>query len=190
MPSSGIYNLPGRDAPAVFSVGHGSRSLAELLGVLRGAGVAAIADVRRFPHSRRHPQHDGAALARGLGEAGIAYHWLGEGLGGRVPESVPPGRSPNTAWREPAFRRYADYMATPRFREAFATLEALARAQPTAVMCAERLWWQCHRRLLADALAVRGWRVLHLLEPGKTTPHELTPWARVEDGALVYPALL
>jgi len=190
MPSSGIYKLPAPDGPTVFSVGHGSRSLEELLELLRGAGVAAIADVRRFPHSRRHPQHDGAALTRGLAEGGIGYRWLGEGLGGRVPESVPPERSPNTAWREPAFRRYADYMATPRFGEAFATLESLARAQATAVLCAERLWWQCHRRLLADALTVRGWRVLHLLEAGKTTPHELTPWARVEGGALVYPALL
>jgi uncharacterized protein (DUF488 family) len=174
----------------IYSVGHGSRSSPELVLLLREAGIGLVADVRRFPHSRRHPQHDGAALERSLAQAGIRYAWLGEGLGGRVPETVPPERSRNGAWREPAFRRYADAMATPAFREAFAGLEALARTAPTAILCAERLWWQCHRRLLADLLAVRRWRVLHLLEPGKTTPHELTPWARVENGELSYPALL
>jgi uncharacterized protein (DUF488 family) len=81
-------------------------------------------------------------------------------------------------------------MATPAFQDAFAALEALAREAPPALLCAERLWWQCHRRLLADLLRVRGWRVLHLQEPGKCAAHEMTPWARVEGGALVYPALL
>ena len=175
---------------SVFSVGHGSRAAAELVLLLREAGALQLADVRRFPHSRRHPQHDGAALARTLAEAGIRYAWLGEGLGGRVPETVPPERSRNAAWREPAFRRYADAMATPAFQAAFAELEALARGAPTALLCSERLWWQCHRRLLADLLSVRGWRVLHLLEAGKTAVHELTPWARLEDGELVYPALV
>jgi uncharacterized protein (DUF488 family) len=176
--------------PTIFTAGHGSRSAAELLELLRGAGVAVLADVRRHPHSRRHPQHDGAALERGLAEAGLRYVWLGEGLGGRVPESVAPERSRNAAWREPAFRRYADAMATPRFQAAFAALEAIAREAPAALLCSERLWWQCHRRLLADLAAVRGWRVVHLLEPGKAMEHELTPWAKLEDGALVYPALV
>ena len=182
--------MAGGGPESVYSVGHGSRPAAELLDLLRGAGVARVADVRRFPHSRRHPQHDGAALARSLAEAGIGYDWLGEGLGGRVPETLPPGESRNAAWREPAFRRYADAMATPAFGAAFAELEALARVAPTALLCSERLWWQCHRRLLADLLHVRGWRVLHLVGPGKPTEHELTAWARVEDGALVYPALV
>jgi uncharacterized protein (DUF488 family) len=176
--------------PEVYAVGHGSRSGPELVLLLREAGVGLVADVRRFPHSRRHPQHDGAAMERGLAEAGIRYAWLGEALGGRVPETVPPERSRNGAWREPAFRRYADAMGTETFGAAFAELESLARASPTAILCSERLWWQCHRRLLADLLAVRGWRVSHLLEHGKTAPHELTPWARVEDGALSYPALV
>jgi uncharacterized protein (DUF488 family) len=158
--------------------------------LLRDAEIGLVADVRRFPHSRRHPQHDGAAMERSLADAGIRYAWFGEGLGGRVPETVPPERSRNRAWREPAFRRYADAMAGAAFRAAFAELEALARASPTAILCSERLWWQCHRRLLADLLTVRGWRVSHLLEPGKTAPHELAPWARVEDGELCYPGLV
>jgi uncharacterized protein (DUF488 family) len=177
-------------ATTVYTAGHGSRAAADLVRLLREAGVGLVADVRRFPHSRRHPQHDGAAMERSLAEAGIRYAWLGAGLGGRVPETVPPERSRNGAWREPGFRRYADAMATAGFQTAFHELETLAGTAPTAVLCSERLWWQCHRRLLADLLAVRGWRVRHLVEPGGTAPHELTPWARVEDGALVYPALL
>jgi uncharacterized protein (DUF488 family) len=160
------------------------------VGLLREGGVSLVADVRRFPHSRRHPQHDGAALERTLTDAGIRYAWLGAELGGRVPETVPPERSRNRAWRQASFRRYADFMATPRFEAAFAGLEDLARSAPTALLCAERLWWQCHRRLLADLFAVRGWQVRHLLEPGKTPQHELSPWARLEGGVLVYPALL
>ena len=101
--------------PTMFTAGHGSRSADELVSMLSEAGVGAVADVRRFPHSRRHPQHDGRALAASLAAAGIRYEWLGEGLGGRVPETLPPGRSPNGAWREPAFRRYADYMASAPF---------------------------------------------------------------------------
>jgi len=188
MQGSQIYKLPD-DRPTVFTAGHGSRSADELASLLADAGVRAVADVRRFPHSRRHPQHDRTALAERLAAEGIDYAGLGEGLGGRVPETLPPERSPNGAWREPGFRRYADYMATAPFQRAFAELEALAREKPTALLCAERLWWQCHRRLLADQLSVRGWRVIHLLEPGKSGPHELTPWARVEKGALVYPSL-
>jgi uncharacterized protein (DUF488 family) len=174
---------------AVYTLGHGSRTADELIEVARGAGLARVADVRRFPHSRRHPQHDRTALASALRAAGIEYVWLGEDLGGRVPEIVPASRSHNGAWREPAFRRYADAMETPRFRVAFGHLEALAREAPTALLCAERLWWQCHRRLLADLFHVRGWRVVHLLEPDKSMPHELTPWARPEGDGLTYPAL-
>lgn len=174
----------------MFTAGHGSRSAGELISMLSDAGVGAVADVRRFPHSRRHPQHDGRALAESLAAAQIRYEWLGEGLGGRVPETLPPGRSPNGAWREPAFRRYADYMASAPFARAFAALEALGGETPTALLCAERLWWQCHRRLIADRLVVAGWRVVHLLEPGKRALHELTPWARADEGVLVYPSLL
>jgi uncharacterized protein (DUF488 family) len=178
-------------ADVVHSLGHSTRTGGELLALLAAAGVRRVADVRRFPGSRRHPQFVGPALARSLGEAGIEWLWLGETLGGRVPETVPPEASPNGAWTEPAFRRYADWMATPAFAAGLARLEAAAREAPTAILCAERPWWRCHRRLLADALVVRGWRVLHGMEPGEAPrPHALSEWARLEGGRLVYPALV
>jgi uncharacterized protein (DUF488 family) len=175
---------------AIYTVGHSTRSADELLDVLRGAGVQALADVRRHPASRRHPQHNRGALERSLAAAGIAYEWLGESLGGRVPQRVPTAASRNNGWDVPAFRYYADAMPMPEFQAGLAQLEGRARERPTAVLCAERLWWQCHRRLIADALAVRGWSVVHLLEPGKSQEHRLTEFARVEDGVLVYPALV
>jgi uncharacterized protein (DUF488 family) len=175
----------------VFSVGHSTRTGDELVALLREAGVGAVADVRRFPASRRHPQFRREALEAALPACGIRYGWLGEGLGGRQPARVPAERSPNAAWTEPAFRRYADAMATPAFQHAFAALERLAAEVPTAVMCAERPWWRCHRRLLADLLVARGHRVVHLLEPGRASEHALSGWARVgEDGSLSYPALV
>lgn len=175
----------------VFSVGHSTRSADELVALLRDAGVGTLADVRRFPASRRHPHFAREALAATLASAGIRYVWLGEGLGGRQPETLGPEASPNRGWTEPAFRRYADAMTTPRFRAAFAELEALARDAPTAFLCAERPWWRCHRRLVADRLVARGWRVVHLVDPGRSTVHTLSEWARVgADGELTYPGLV
>jgi uncharacterized protein (DUF488 family) len=158
--------------------------------LLRDAGVELLADVRRFPGSRRHPQHAREALERTLAEAGLGYRWLGETLGGRVGPVLPVEESPNRAWTVAAFRNYADAMTLPAFQQGFAELCRLARETPTGVMCAERLWWRCHRRLLADLLVVRGFRVVHLLEPGQASDHALSEWARVEDGKLSYPALL
>ena len=146
--------------------------------------------MRRFPASRRHPQHNRGPLSETLGAAGIRYVWFGEELGGRRSQILPPEKSPNRAWTVPGFRHYADATSTPAFQSAFARLEALAREAPTAVVCAERLWWRCHRRLLADSFAVRGWRVVHLLDPEKSSEHALSEWARVEKGVLTYPALL
>jgi len=176
--------------PAIYTIGHSTRSADELIGLLSEAGAQVVADVRRFPASRRHPQHNRAALERSLGAAGIAYRWLGEALGGRVAQSVPAERSHNAAWQVAAFRHYADAMAAPSFRAGIDTLEALARSQPTAFMCAERLWWSCHRRLIADYLTVRGWPVVHLLDVGKHDLHRLPEFARVVDGELTYPALV
>lgn len=175
---------------SVFSVGHSTRSADELIGLLREAGVATLADVRRHPGSRRHPQHARPALETGFATAGIRYVWLGESLGGRVPRQLPAEQSPNRGWTVPAFRNYADGMARPEFQAGFDELLRLAHEAPTAVMCAERLWWQCHRRLLADLLLVRGFRVVHLFDPGEAREHELTPWARVESGRLSYPGLV
>jgi uncharacterized protein (DUF488 family) len=174
----------------IYSVGHSTRSADELTAVLRDGRVTRLADVRRYPASRRHPQHNRGALEQTLPAQGIAYVWLGETLGGRAKQAIPTDQSRNNGWQVAAFRYYADAMPTAAFQTALAELEALAREQPTAIMCAERLWWQCHRRLLADILVVRGWTVAHLLDVGKRQEHKLTEFARVEDGVLTYPALV
>lgn len=142
-----------------------------------------MADVRAFPSSRRHPQFNAGALGAWLPEAGIWYVHVLE-LGGR---RGPVSGSPNGGWREPAFQGYADHMASAEFAAGLARLERLAADGPTAIMCAEALWWQCHRRLIADALTVRGWKVEHLGAGTDRTVHELPAFAVVEDGALTYP---
>jgi uncharacterized protein (DUF488 family) len=142
-----------------------------------------VADVRRFPGSRRLPQFNLEALAATLPAAGLAYRHL-PALGGR--RSRHPG-SPNGGWENPSFQGYADHMATDEFARGLAELEGLARAAPTAMMCAEAPWWRCHRRLVADALLVRGWEVVHLglRDP---VPHVLTPFAVLDGEALSYPS--
>jgi uncharacterized protein (DUF488 family) len=168
----------------IYTVGHSTRSADDLLALIRQAEVELVADVRVFPSSRRHPQFNRAELAEWLPEAGIGYVHM-PGLGGR---RKPVADSPNTGWRESAFQGYADYMASDEFRRALAALEATARERPTAVMCAEAVWWRCHRRLISDALTARGWRVEHLglREPPPT--HELPDFAVVEQGGSVtYP---
>lgn len=174
----------------IYTVGHSTRTLEDLVEVLRAAGISAVADVRRFPASRRHPQFGRDTFAAGLAEKGLRYVWLGEALGGRRKALLRPEESPNRAWQVAAFRNYADAMTTPEFLAGIADLEALARETPTAFLCAERLWWQCHRRLISDFLLVRGWTVIHLHDRETAREHELTAWARVEDGALTYPALV
>jgi uncharacterized protein (DUF488 family) len=140
----------------------------------------AIADVRRFPRSRRHPHFNTEVLAASLPR----YEWFEE-LGGR--RRVVEG-SPNDGWEVAAFQGYADHMATPEFAAGMERLEALAGSVPTAVMCAEAPWWRCHRRLVSDALLVRGWDVRHILPDGGLGSHELTEFAVVEGERLVYPA--
>jgi uncharacterized protein (DUF488 family) len=168
----------------VYTVGHGTRSLAELVEILRDAGVVRLVDARRFPGSRRHPHFGRDNLAASLPREGIAYDFRGDALGGRR-RGVQDSRHP--AWRDPSFRAFADYMDSPAFREALARLEADAAREPLAFMCAERLWWQCHRRMIADTLAVRGADVVHLLERGVERPHALHPDLRVgDDGWPVY----
>jgi uncharacterized protein (DUF488 family) len=167
----------------IYTLGHSTRSPDQLLEVLRAAEVSAVVDVRSFPSSRRYPQFNRAALELWLPEAGIDYVHRGE-LGGR---RNPAPSSPNAGWREPGLRGYADHMASSEFEAGVQQLEQLARAKPTAVMCAEALWWRCHRRLIADVLTVRGWNVRHL-GSGTPTRHELTPFAELgEGGTLTYP---
>ncbi len=167
-----------------FTIGHSTRPLAELVQLLRAHEVERLVDVRRFPGSRRNPQYGEEALARALAEAGIAYVHE-PALGGR--RRARPD-SPNAHWRDPGFRGYADYMATPDFAAALGRLEAGAVEGVTAFMCAEAVPWRCHRQLIADALVARGHEVAHIVGPGPARPHVLNPAARVgPDGAIVYP---
>lgn len=147
-------------------------------------GVQLVADVRRFPGSRRHPHFAREPLAAFLRTRDIEYRWMPE-LGGR---RTPRPDSQNTGWRVAAFRGYADYMETPEFGDAFAALLDEAHALPTAIMCAEALWWQCHRRLISDALVVSGATVLHIQAPGRAEPHRLLPPAHLVNGRLTYAA--
>ena len=169
---------------AIFTVGHSTHALDRAVELLRRHGVEALADVRRMPGSRRLPHWSADRLAVDLPAAGIAYVHVGE-LGGRRPAA--PG-SLNDGWRVAAFRGYADHMASEEFAAGLARLEARAAERTTAVMCAEALWWRCHRRLVADALVARGWRVLHIGADGRLSEHELTPFARVDGERLTYPA--
>jgi uncharacterized protein (DUF488 family) len=166
----------------IWSVGHGARALEELLAVLADAGVATLADVRSQPGSRRHPHFGAKALETALREVGVAYVHLPD-LGGR---REPRADSPHRALRVAAFRGYADHMESEEFARGYERLTALARESRTAFMCAETLWWRCHRRLIADRLSAYGWNVTHWLAPGKSEPHVLWDVARTRDGHLVY----
>jgi uncharacterized protein (DUF488 family) len=154
-----------------------------LVELLHTAGIGAIADVRRHPGSRRQPWFARDALAASLPAHEIAYSHHLE-LGGRRARAPD---SPNGGWENASFQGYADWMATPEFAAGVARLEEAAKAAPTATMCAEAQWWRCHRRLLADALLVRGWRVRHVMPDGRVTDHELTSFAVVREGRITYP---
>jgi uncharacterized protein (DUF488 family) len=169
-------------ARRIYTIGHSTRSLDELVAILRAHGVELLADVRRFPASRRHPHFAGESLAAALPEAGIGYLWL-EALGGR--RSRRPG-SPHNAWRIAGFAAYADHLDTPEFEQAARTLIERARDRTAAVMCAEALPERCHRRLIADWLKAQGHEVIHLLDERRARPHELPGFARVVNGRLLY----
>ena len=162
----------------VFTIGHGTRSADELVACLADAGVRTLVDVRRFPGSRRHPQFNGTALADTLDRAGIAYRHAVE-LGGR--RSGEPGEERFSCIETPGFRSYLARMRLPEWQAAL----ALALAEPASCfMCAETLWWRCHRRFIAELLTARGHDVRHLISPGQSQPHRLLPTAEVEDGQL------
>ena len=175
--------MPG-DPATIWTIGHSTRTLEEFLGLLVEYRIEAIADVRRFPGSRRYPYFASDALAASLPTHGIAYRWMPR-LGGR--RKVQPG-SPNTAWRNASFQGYADYIATTEFAEGLAELLALAANQRTAMMCAEAVWWRCHRSIIADVLKLRGIEVIHIIDATHTTVHPYTSPARIMDGRLSYAA--
>jgi len=169
----------------VLTVGRGTRPAEALLAVLQHAGVTTLIDIRRFPGSRRHPQFAREALGLSLPAGGIRYEWEGEGLGGRRSRRA---SSRHGAQVDAAFGGYADRMDTPAFRCAVQALVGRAEAgERLAVMCAETLWWRCHRSLVADALVCRGVDVVHLIDVGRREPHRVRPTMRCgDDGWPVY----
>ena len=167
----------------IYTIGHSTRALDELLAMLRTRGVATLVDVRTVPRSRHNPQFESDALAQHLKDANITYvHQAG--LGGL---RKPRKDSINAGWKNTSFRGYADYMQTEPFLAALETLMTESRSTPTAIMCAEAVPWRCHRSLIADALAVRGWTVRHILTRTKADRHRLTPFAVVEHDRITYP---
>ncbi len=168
----------------VWTMGHSTRSLDEFLELLSAQSIEAVADVRRYPGSRRWPHFAREPLQIELENRGVLYQWFPE-LGGR---RTPSPDSPNTAWRSAAFRGYADYMATEAFAEGFIRLLNLASGLRTVILCAEALWWRCHRGLIADVLRWIGFDVIHVLGPGSTSRHPYTPAARIIGGRLSYSA--
>jgi uncharacterized protein (DUF488 family) len=168
----------------IWTVGHSNLSAEAFMELLAAHSIELVADVRRFPGSRRWPHFGAEPLAQRLGQAGIEYRHF-EDLGGRRNKRLE--NSPNTAWRVEAFNAYADHMASPEFSATLDALEASAAVARTALLCAEALPWRCHRRLIADALVARGWTVLDIMGRGKATEHKLPDFARVVEGGVTYP---
>jgi uncharacterized protein (DUF488 family) len=172
---------PGASEPGasgsgtVFTVGHGARRVDAFIAVLRSAEVTTLVDIRRYPGSRRHPQFGRDALAAALGERHIGYEWQGHALGGRRSRRA---GSRHGALHNASFAGFADHMDTAEFRAAVDALVARSTAERLAIMCAETYWRHCHRMLVADALALRGAAVVHLLDPGRWEEHGLHPTLR------------
>lgn len=171
--------------PRIWTVGHSTRTMDDFMAALRSAGVRTVVDIRSYPGSRKFPHFNRDALCRALPAASFEYFWL-QALGGRRKSALQD--SPNLAWRHAAFRSYADYMMTPEFRAGIEELLRLTAQAPTAIMCAEAVYWRCHRRLVSDWLVAHGVDVTHIMAAGQLRPHVLTPGAVLTDaGDLVYP---
>jgi uncharacterized protein (DUF488 family) len=167
----------------LYTIGHSTRTLQELIGALQSHSIQTLVDIRSFPMSRRLPHFNRESLEKTLPEARIRYLWMKE-LGGRRKKSLPD--SPNMALRNESFRNYADYMLTPEFEQAMAELIEIASHSVTAYMCAERIYFKCHRMMVSDWLVAHGHEVLHIDDAKPTKPHSLMREARVEDGRVIY----
>ena len=167
----------------IWTIGHSTRAIDEFISLLKENEIKLLVDVRAWPGSKRYPQFNKDALAESLNAHGIRYEHFPE-LGGKR-KSKPDSR--NTAWRNASFRGYADYMETEQFQKGIERLlDVAAEAGPTAIMCAEAVWWRCHRSLIADYLKARGVEVLHVLGANKVEPHPYTSAARIVNGELSY----
>jgi uncharacterized protein (DUF488 family) len=167
----------------VYTIGHSTRPLEELIETLRAHQIRTLVDIRAFPMSRRLPQFNRDSLAKTLPAVGIRYVWM-KALGGYRKKVL--DESPNIALRNDSFRHYADYMLTPDFERAMGELIRLAEEGPTAYMCAERVYFRCHRMLVSDWLVLHGHEVLHIDGTGPVRPHKLTSEARMIEGRLIY----
>jgi uncharacterized protein (DUF488 family) len=167
----------------IWTIGHSTRPLEEFIEILRSFHIELLVDIRSLPGSRRYPHFNKEALQESLPQQAIHYIHVKE-LGGR--RKVKPG-SLNTGWRLDAFRGYADYMETNEFKQAIGELERIALQKRTSIMCAEAVWWRCHRSLVSDYLKVQGWTVLHIMDSNKVQEHPFTAPAKVTNGHLTYP---
>jgi len=167
----------------IWTIGHSTRKIDVFISLLEENGIKLVVDVRSLPGSRRYPQFNKETLAKSLKERGIRYEHFAE-LGGR---RKPRSDSRNIAWRNASFRGYADYMETEEFdRGVERLLDRVNEVGPTAIMCAEAVWWRCHRAMISDYLKTRGVEVIHIVDANKNEPHPFTPAARIVDGALSY----
>lgn len=171
----------------IFTIGHSTRTLDELVAVLKAWDIAALVDIRSIPRSRTNPQFDADVLGAALAHHGIAYHRVPE-LGGLRGRTKGPGASVNLGWENESFRNYADHALTPTFEAGLRALADIASRGNVAIMCAEMLWWRCHRRIVADHLLARGIPVTHVFDETKAEPAQLTRFAKVSGTKVTYPA--
>lgn len=171
-----------KKADSVWTIGHSTRAAGEFNEILFAHRITALVDVRSFPGSRRYPHFNKPALSRNLEASGILYAHSAK-LGGR---RRPAPNSKNTAWKNASFRAYADYLETEEFKEGIEDLLEIARTKRTAIMCAEALWWRCHRSLIADFLKAQGAEVTHIIDSKKSEAHPYTSAARIVAGQLSY----
>ncbi len=182
-----VLNEDIQSTRQIWTIGHSTRTIDDFISALEANGIKLVVDVRSLPGSKRYPQFNKEALSRSLGERGIRYEHFPE-LGGR---RKPRPDSHNMAWRNASFRGYADYMETEEFHKGVERLVDLtSEVGPAAIMCAEAVWWRCHRALISDYLKVRGIEVIHIVDANKTEPHPYTSAARIASGELNYNARL
>ena len=166
----------------IWTIGHSTRTFKEFYELLAESGIGVLVDVRRFPGSRKFPHFSKENLEISLPEAGIEYRHF-EALGGRRKGNKD---SPNSAWRLPSFRAYADHLETEEFEQAAKKLQEIAAVKRVAYMCSEAVWWSCHRSLISDYLKIRNWEVRHIMGAGRITAHPYTKPARIINGHLSY----
>ncbi|MBS7649780.1 MAG: DUF488 domain-containing protein [Candidatus Bathyarchaeia archaeon] len=169
----------------IYTVGHSTRTIEEFIEILSDYSVETVVDVRRWPTSKKHPHYCIDSLRENLLRVGIRYRWMGENLGGYVKNGL-GDESPNMGWKSRGFRNYADYAMTQRFRAGLDEVASIGFNETVACMCAERFYWRCHRRILSDYLTIRGFKVIHIVDSGKTVEHTLPEYAAVKGDVIVY----